>query len=145
MKQLYKKAKLKTHDLLRPSSRQSTLNSPARPSQVGEEPALVPSIGTYSSTLDEEHVIETAIAPTQHATPNLYAHGAEVTVLGPPPLAKSTMLQSMAAVEHIPSAFDKLRIAMESGNMNIFAPLQAALSEMIRACRFLEVRTDCLK
>jgi len=136
--------KREVDDRLRPPSGQSVLNSPARSSRSSQELALAPDHGTSTTPPTEINAIETTIASIQSATPS-----ADLLVPAddPPPSPivnfESTTLQTASAVEDTHVDLDKLRVAIEEGDTNLFVTLHVALDDLFSAARSQEVHTVC--
>jgi len=139
-KQEFNTVRRKAVDHCRPPLSLCTLSSPARSPRSSHESSFSPELGTSTTLSTEESTIEIAIGQTQSATPSADPHGLKMPAHDPFPHAKEQALPDLGEVQ---SAFDKLRVAMEDGDANLFGPLQVALGNLSsRIDRSLEVRTD---
>jgi len=133
----YKKAKNKLKGLVRPPSRQSSL-----------EPTSTPGGVISTASVAKPRTIQQEIVPIKSTAMNSDAHGLVETVHGPP----SHSVHATAAYEHVSSdphltairSIEELRAAMERNDANLLRPLQVAFVGIVNVGRSAEVRAHCL-
>ena len=146
MKRLFKKAKSKVQDRLRPPSRQSTPTTPARSPRTSHDPVSNQSHGSSNVPLISVLTNELAIVPTPSATPGSGAHDLEVPASSPSTRRSDITKVAAGPPEPVSSSpgpactnsFETLRVAMDA-DASLFAPLQLALTDLIETGRSFDV------
>jgi len=134
-------AKDKRQDLLRrPTSRRSTPTSPARSRQDSRETSSSDYRDTPSIPVLTPYASQPVLAPIPIATLSPAARN-PFPQPGNIPHEAAAHAQRPSSDGNIETlrSFDHLRKAMEDGETSIFAPLQAALTDLIKLARSLEV------
>ena len=118
---------------------QSALSSPARLPRGSQEPSAH-DYDTSAAPSTEEDAIATAISLAQSATSSTVPYVFEVTAHGPRTHVEKQYTTGLVDTQ---LASDKLRVAMEGGDTNLFSPLEVVLVDLIKIGGSLEVRLFC--
>jgi len=147
MKNFFKKAKNDLKDHLRPQSPQSVVSSQAQSLRSSTELAVsqAPNQDVSIIPLTTVPVSQPAIGPVSSAKSSTAPD--DLPLQTPHPAAPIRVLESTSQTGNTIevalaglSAFDKLRDAMKEDDTNLFAPLQVALTDLVRLGRSLEAR-----
>ena len=152
MTRLYKKAKTKVGDRLRPPSRQSVPTNPARSPRNSHDPTTTRDASSSNISATTACASELLIVSTPSVTPSPGARQLEVAanVSSPRP---DSIPETASGTAHSPSSssmlspmnsFATLRVAMEADDTSLFAPLQQAMVDLIKTGRSFGVRSRIL-